>query len=156
MIDKRNFKNEQISLLGLGTMRLPCKTPLKREANPMIDYAKGQKLVDFAYKNGVNYYDTARVMNITPLEAAKLYVKEVADAGIDCAKFQSYKANTIVSKNSPAYWDTSKEPTKTQYELFQKFDSFGKKESKELSDYAHKLGIDFTSNSIRNIIDMIN
>ena len=94
---------------------------------------------------GVNYYDTARVMNITPLEAAKLYVKEVADAGIDCAKFQTYKANTIVSKNSPAYWDTSKEPTKTQYELFQKFDSFGKEEYKILSDYAHSLGIDFTS-----------
>ena len=94
---------------------------------------------------GVNYYDTARVMNITPLEAAKLYVKEVADAGIDCAKFQSYKAGTIVSKNSPAYWDTSKEPTKTQYELFQKFDSFGKEEYQILSDYAHSLGIDFTS-----------
>ena len=94
---------------------------------------------------GVNYYDTARVMNITPLEAAKLYVKEVAEAGIDCAKFQTYKANTIVSKNSPAYWDTSKEPTKTQYELFQKFDSFGKEEYKILSDYAHSLGIDFTS-----------
>ena len=84
-------------------------------------------------------------MGITPLEAAKLYVKEVANAGIDCAKFQSYKANTIVSKNSPAYWDTTKETTKTQYELFQKFDSFGKEEYKILSDYAHSLGIDFTS-----------
>lgn len=94
---------------------------------------------------GVNYYDTARVMNITPLEAAKLYVKEVANAGIDCAKFQTYKANTIVSKNSPAYWDTTKESTKTQYELFQKFDSFGKEEYQILSDYAHSLGIDFTS-----------
>ncbi len=94
---------------------------------------------------GVNFYDTARVMNITPLEAAKLYVKEVAEAGIDCAKFQSYKASTIVSKNSPAYWDTSKEATKTQYELFKKFDHFGKEEYKELSDYAHSLGIDFTS-----------
>ena len=94
---------------------------------------------------GVNYYDTAKVMGITPLEAAKLYVKEVANAGIDCAKFQSYKANTIVSKNSPAYWDTTKETTKTQYELFQKFDSFGKEEYKILSDYAHSLGIDFTS-----------
>ena len=94
---------------------------------------------------GVNFYDTARVMNITPLEAAKLYIKEVAKAGIDCAKFQSYKANTIVSKNSPAYWDTSKESTKTQYELFKKFDSFGKSEYKELSDYAHSLGIDFIS-----------
>lgn len=94
---------------------------------------------------GVNYYDTAKVMNITPLEAAKLYVKEVAEAGIDCAKFQTYKAKTIVSKNSPAYWDTTKETTRTQYELFKKFDSFGKEEYKILSDYTHSLGIDFTS-----------
>ncbi len=59
MIDKRKFKDEEISLLGLGTMRLPCKTPLKREANPLINYEKGQKLVDMAYENGINYFDTA-------------------------------------------------------------------------------------------------
>ena len=52
---------------------------------------------------GVNFYDTARVLGISPLEAAKLYIDEAAQAGVDCAKFQSYKANTIVSKNSPAY-----------------------------------------------------
>lgn len=94
---------------------------------------------------GVNYYDTAKELNISPLDAAKLYIDEIAKAGIDCAKFQTYKANTIVSKNSPAYWDTSKEPTKTQYELFLKYDSFGKEEYTELSNYAHKKGIDFTS-----------
>lgn len=59
MVDKRNFKDTQVSLLGLGTMRLPCKTPIKREANPLINYQKGQELVDIAYENGVNYYDTA-------------------------------------------------------------------------------------------------
>lgn len=48
---------------------------------------------------GVNFYDTARVMGITPLEAAKLYIDKVAEAGIDCAKFQSYKAGTIVSNS---------------------------------------------------------
>ena len=94
---------------------------------------------------GVNFYDTARVMNITPLEAAKLYIDKVAEAGIDCAKFQSYKANTIVSKNSPAYWDTTKEPTKTQYDLFLKHDSFGEAEYRELCEYTHSKGIDFTS-----------
>ena len=94
---------------------------------------------------GVNFYDTAKQMNITPLEAAKLYIDKAAEAGIDCAKFQSYKANTIVSKNSPAYWDTSKESTKTQYELFQKFDSFGEKEYRELCEYTHSKGMDFTS-----------
>jgi len=94
---------------------------------------------------GVNYYDTAKVLGISPLDAAKLYIDKVAEAGIDCAKFQTYKAETIVSKNSPAYWDTSKEPTKTQFELFKKFDHFGEKEYGELSNYAHSKGIDFTS-----------
>ena len=94
---------------------------------------------------GVNFYDTAKVMNITPLEAAKLYIDKAAEAGIDCAKFQSYKAATIVSKNSPAYWDTTKEPTKTQYELFLKFDHFGESEYRELGDYTHSKGMDFTS-----------
>lgn len=94
---------------------------------------------------GVNFYDTARQKNMSPLDAAKLYILEAKNAGIDAVKFQSYKANTIVSKNSPAYWDTTKEPTKTQYELFLKFDSFNEKEYKELADYSKKIGIEFMS-----------
>ncbi len=94
---------------------------------------------------GVNFFDTAKVLGITPLDSAKLYIDKAAEVGINCAKFQSYKANTIVSKNSPAYWDTSKEKTKTQYELFLKYDSFGKKEYEELCKYTHSKGMDFTS-----------
>lgn len=94
---------------------------------------------------GVNFYDTAKALGISPLDAAKLYVDKAAEAGIDCAKFQSYKAGTIVSKNSPAYWDTTKEPTKTQYELFLKHDSFGEAEYRILCDYTHAKGMDFTS-----------
>lgn len=94
---------------------------------------------------GVNFYDTAKVMGITPLDAAKLYIDAAAEAGIDCAKFQSYKAGTIVSKNSPAYWDIEKEPTKTQYELFLKHDHFDKGDYEELCKYTHSKGMDFTS-----------
>lgn len=94
---------------------------------------------------GVNFYDSAKELNITPLEAAKLYIDKAAECGVDCAKFQSYKAGTIVSKNSPAYWDTTKEPTKTQYELFLKHDHFGEKEYRELCEYTHAKGLDFTS-----------
>lgn len=94
---------------------------------------------------GVNYYDTARELNITPLEAARKYIYEAKQAGIDAVKFQSYKADTIVSKNSPAYWDTTKEPTKTQYELFLKFDHFNAEEYGELCRYSRELGIDFMS-----------
>jgi sialic acid synthase SpsE len=94
---------------------------------------------------GVNFYDTAKILGIRPLEAAKLYIDKAKEAGINCAKFQSYKARTIVSKNSPAYWDITKETTKTQYELFLKYDGFGKEEYKELCDYTHAKGMDFTS-----------
>lgn len=94
---------------------------------------------------GVNYYDTAKQHGCTPLEEAKYYALRAKESGIDAIKYQTYKANTIVSKQSPAYWDTTKEPTKTQYELFQKFDAFGEKEYGEISDYCKSIGIDFIS-----------
>lgn len=94
---------------------------------------------------GVNFYDTAKTLNISLLQAAKMYIDGAAEAGCDCAKFQSYKADTIVSKNSPAYWDTTKEPTKTQHELFQKHDSFNEEDYRELCEYTHSKGLDFTS-----------
>lgn len=59
MVDRVKFKDIEVSRLGLGNMRLPVKTPIKREANPLIDYDKGQQLVDLAFENGVNYFDTA-------------------------------------------------------------------------------------------------
>lgn len=59
MIDRKKFKDIEVSRLGLGTMRLPCVDDLKRESNPKIDYEKGQELVDLAYNSGVNYFDTA-------------------------------------------------------------------------------------------------
>lgn len=59
MIDRVPFKDTELSRLGLGTMRLPVKGIIKREANPMIDYKEAQKLVDFAIENGINYFDTA-------------------------------------------------------------------------------------------------
>lgn len=59
MIDRVPFKDTKLSRLGLGTMRLPVKGIIKREANPIIDYKEAQKLVDFAIENGINYFDTA-------------------------------------------------------------------------------------------------
>ena len=37
--------------------------------------------------------------------------------GADAVKFQTYKAELLASKNSPAYWDTNKETT-NQFQLF--------------------------------------
>ncbi|MCL2718578.1 MAG: N-acetylneuraminate synthase family protein [Lachnospiraceae bacterium] len=94
---------------------------------------------------GVNFYDTARVEGISLIEAAKKYIKGAASAGVDAVKFQSYKANTLASKNSPAYWDLTKEPTNSQYELFSRHDCFGQQEFVILKDYCDEIGVDFLS-----------
>ncbi|MCR4591341.1 MAG: N-acetylneuraminate synthase family protein [Lachnospiraceae bacterium] len=94
---------------------------------------------------GVNYYDIAVKMGTTPLEAACLMIDKAAQAGIHAVKFQSYKAGTLASKDSPAYWDRTEEPTGSQYELFQKFDAFGAEEYRALFEHAEKCGIEFLS-----------
>ena len=47
----------EVSLLGMGCMRLPKLDPEK----PDIDYVKAQEIIDYAYSHGVNYFDTAYV-----------------------------------------------------------------------------------------------
>lgn len=94
---------------------------------------------------GVNYYDIAVQRNLSPMDAAKLMCYEACDAGAHAVKFQSYKAETLAAKQSPAYWDTNEESTQSQYELFKKYDSFGVAEYTELADYCKKIGIEFLS-----------
>jgi len=94
---------------------------------------------------GVNYYDIARKEHIQPLEAAKKMISAVADAGADAVKFQTYKAEKLASKYSPAYWDTSKEPTTSQYDLFKKFDSFEEEDYRELARFSKDNNILFLS-----------
>ena len=45
----------KVSLLGMGCMRLPKVDPEKED----IDCEKAQEIIDYAYANGVNYFDTA-------------------------------------------------------------------------------------------------
>jgi len=79
------------------------------------------------------------------LELAKRLIELAKEGGADGAKFQSYKADTLASKNSPAYWDTSKETTRSQHELFQKYDNFEPEDYAELARHAAECDIDFLS-----------
>lgn len=79
------------------------------------------------------------------LKLAKELIRQAKEGGAHAAKFQSYKASKLASKNSPAYWDTNKETTKSQHELFKKYDSFGERDYQELAVYCKEVGIDFVS-----------
>lgn len=94
---------------------------------------------------GVNYYDIARKLNISLMDAAKTMVLSAKNAGIHAVKFQSYKAETLASKYSPSYWDTSEEPATSQYALFKKFDLFGEAEYQEIHEFCTQVGIEFCS-----------
>jgi len=94
---------------------------------------------------GVNHFDIAKIKKISPFDAAKLMIENAKKGGADAVKFQSYKAETLASINSPAYWDTNEEPITSQYELFKKFDKFGCDDYKKLAKICQELNIDFLS-----------
>lgn len=79
------------------------------------------------------------------MDTARRLIDEAAAGGADAIKFQTYKAETIASKDSPAYWDTSKERTTSQYELFKKYDTFWKAEFEQLKRHCDEVGIEFLS-----------
>lgn len=79
------------------------------------------------------------------MDIARRLIEEAKEGGADAIKFQTYRAETIASRNSPSYWDLSKEPTDSQYQLFKKHDKFWKTEFEALKRYCDQVGIEFIS-----------
>ncbi len=79
------------------------------------------------------------------MDIAKRLINDAAEGGANAVKFQTYKAETLASKYSPAYWDKTEEPTNTQFQLFKKYDCFWKKEFEALKKYCDEIGIEFLS-----------
>lgn len=61
----KTFKDKKISLMGLGCMRFPTL----RGQGSKVDFEKAEAIIDAAYQNGVNYFDTAYVYNDGDSEA---------------------------------------------------------------------------------------
>ena len=61
-------------------------------------------------------------------------ILEAKKAGVDAVKFESYKTENIISAEST-----------DQFDLFKKYDKFGREEFRELSDYCNELKIRFLS-----------
>ncbi len=111
------------------------------------------KLLEYfkSYKSGENKLTKpfliaeAGVNHEGSMATAKRLITEAAQTGAGAIKFQTYKAEKIAIPNSPAYWDTTKETTTNQFDLFKKYDSFGEAEYVELKKCCDKAGIEFLS-----------
>jgi sialic acid synthase SpsE len=79
------------------------------------------------------------------MDRAREMILLAKQGGANAVKFQSYKADTLASLNSPSYWDTSKESAINQHELFKRYDQFEPNDYSDLANYCEKIGIDFLS-----------
>ena len=81
------------------------------------------------------------------LKIAEKLIKEAKKNGADIIKFQTYKAEKLVVKRSPRFWNWSGEIKKggTQYDSYSKLDRFNKKEYLQLVKLCKKYKIEFMS-----------
>jgi len=88
---------------------------------------------------GVNHNGSFRI--------AEKLIKKAKQSGADIIKFQTYKADKLVVKKSPRFWNWSNEKKKTgtQYDSYSELDSFNEKDYKKLFKLCKKYKIEFMS-----------
>jgi N-acetylneuraminate synthase len=72
------------------------------------------------------------------LGLARKMIDKAAEAGVDAIKFQTYKAEKLVTGDAVAFWGSEKI---SQLEYYKRLDRFGRKEYEELFKYADDKGI---------------
>ncbi|MDP2651827.1 MAG: N-acetylneuraminate synthase family protein [bacterium] len=81
------------------------------------------------------------------LSRANELIRKAAEAGADAIKFQTYKADKLVTKSAPRFWDWKGEEKKggTQHDSYSLLDKFPLKHYPELIKTCKQYGIEFLS-----------
>lgn len=80
------------------------------------------------------------------IETGKRIIDAAAKASADVIKFQTYKADTLVTQWAPTYWQIPDENRKiTQFDCFKERDHFDFEDYQALNMYALEKGIIFSS-----------
>lgn len=89
----------------------------------------------------------AGVNHNNSLALAKKLISTAAKAGVDAVKFQTYKAEKLVTKTAPRFWEWEGEEKKdgTQYDSYSAMDKFPLKYYPELLKTCREYGVDFIS-----------
>ena len=91
-----SFKDKKLSALGLGTMRFPkCG-----DKDSDIDIERTREMIDYAIKNGINYFDTAYGYHGGKSETVtgKILADYDRESFYLASKFPGYDLNNIKNK----------------------------------------------------------
>src|SRR3989344_4135810 len=79
------------------------------------------------------------------LERAKELIIKAAEAGADAVKFQTYKAEKLVTKKAPRFWEWKGEAKQdgTQYDSYSLLDKFPLENYSILIQICEKYGVEF-------------
>jgi sialic acid synthase SpsE len=92
------------------------------------------------------------------MKIAEKLIKKAKINGADIIKFQTYKAEKLVVKKTPRFWDWSGEVKKkgSQYDSYKRLDVFNKKEYRQLISLCKKYKIEFMSTPFdEEAVDML-
>ena len=104
----------------------------------------------FKFKKFPYFIAEAGVNHENNMQLAEKIIKQASIGGASAVKFQTYKAELLASKKSPAYWDTTKVQISSQYRLFKKFDKFNANHYIKLKKICDHYKVDFLSTPFDN------
>ena len=155
-IDKQGKRNGSFNILSLNALRAKpffyASTLIDECTNIHSTFELG-----LAARNLSEYVDRISVGNrvigrgnptfivaeaacnhMCDMDLAKKLIDKAAEAGVDGIKFQTYKAERLVTANAVAFWGEEK---LSQLEYYKKLDRFGQNEYEELFMYANRKGL---------------
>jgi sialic acid synthase SpsE len=81
------------------------------------------------------------------IDVAERMISKAAEAGAHSIKFQTYKADKLVTRTAAKYWYDPENKVNNQYEMFDRLDKFGEADWKRLVDHAATEKIIFLSSA---------
>jgi|APSaa5957512535_1039671.scaffolds.fasta_scaffold11342_1 N,N'-diacetyllegionaminate synthase len=100
----------------------------------------------------------AGVNHLGRMDYAEELIKTAARAGADVVKFQTYKADSLSTKNAPRFWSWEGEEKTdgSQHDSYSKLDSFEREQYLELIDICKKYNVTFMSTPFdKDSVDML-
>ena len=129
-VDNCTNIHTHIELLRAEASLLRQKTPIMIDGFPLSESSPTYIVAEAGANHNAN------------LQTAKMMIEQAKDAGANAIKFQSYKAEKLVTRGSRQYWKQDRADA-SQFAYYKTLDRFKEKDYRELFAHCKEKGITF-------------